>query len=101
MSRRQTFGAASAAAILVGSLLRVDVLVAEPVQVVVLEPRQGEFVSLLAREVARAAALDRVPFLELTAEWCAPCKALRASFDDPLMQDAFAGTYIIQVDVDA
>jgi thiol:disulfide interchange protein len=74
---------------------------AEPVEVVVLEPGTGELVSLLEREVTNAAAQHRVPFLQITAEWCVPCKKLRASLGDPLMQDAFAGTYVIRVDSDA
>ncbi len=74
---------------------------AEPVQVVVLEPAQGALTDLLLREVASAAAQHRTPFLQLTAEWCVPCKKLRASLGEPLMQDAFADTYIIRVDSDA
>ena len=74
---------------------------AEPVKVVVLEPGKGELTALLEHEVANAAAQHSVPFLQITAEWCVPCKKLRASLGDPLMQDAFAGTYIIRVDFDA
>lgn len=74
---------------------------AEPVKVVVLEPGQGRLEELLRHEVATAAALGRQPYVQITAEWCGPCKALRASLGDPLMQDAFAGTYIVQVDFDA
>ena len=74
---------------------------AEPVKVVVLEPAQGRLEELLRHEVANAAALAKLPYVQITAEWCGPCKALRASLGDPLMQDAFAGTYIVQVDVDA
>jgi thiol-disulfide isomerase/thioredoxin len=74
---------------------------AEPVKVVVLEPGQGRLEELLRHEVANAAASGRQPYVQITAEWCGPCKALRASLGDPLMQDAFAGTYIVQVDFDA
>ncbi|HEX5045770.1 MAG TPA: thioredoxin domain-containing protein [Gammaproteobacteria bacterium] len=74
---------------------------AEPVKVVVLEPGQGRLEELLRHEVAAAAALGKRPYVQITAEWCGPCKALRASLGDPLMQDAFAGTYIVQVDFDA
>ena len=73
---------------------------AEPVKVVVLEPASGPLEELLRHEVANAAALGKQPYVRITAEWCGPCKALRASLGDPLMQDAFAGTYIVQVDVD-
>ena len=81
-------------------LLSFGASAAEPVKVVVLEPGSGEFETLLRREVASAGQLSKVPFLQITAEWCGPCKALRASLGDPLMRDAFAGTYIIQVDFD-
>ena len=65
---------------------------AEPVKVVVLEPGTGELTGLLVHEVANAAAEHRVPFLQITAEWCVPCKKLRASLGDPVMQDAFAAS---------
>jgi thiol-disulfide isomerase/thioredoxin len=82
-------------------LLTLGAMAAEPVTVVVLEPGQGVLQTLLRREVASAAELGKVPFVQITAEWCGPCKKLRASLGDPLMRDAFAGTYLIQVDVDA
>lgn len=84
-----------------GAVLLRAAIAAEPVKVVVLEPGQGKLVGLLEREVKAAAEAHRVPFLQITAEWCGPCKKLRASLGDPLMQDAFAGTYIIRVDADA
>ncbi|HET8698172.1 MAG TPA: thioredoxin family protein [Gammaproteobacteria bacterium] len=74
---------------------------AEPVKLVVLAPSQGRLEDLLRHEVHTAAALGKVPYVQITAEWCGPCKALRASLGDPLMRDAFAGTYIVQVDYDA
>ena len=100
MNHRRIIAVPLAAALLATVLVQAG-LGAEPVQVVVLEPGTGELTSLLQREVASAAALHRVPFLQITAEWCVPCKKLRASLGDPLMQDAFAGTYIIRVDADA
>jgi thiol:disulfide interchange protein len=100
MSHHRIIGAPLLAALL-GAALAQAGFAAEPVKVVVLEPGQGELVSLLEREVTNAAAQHRVPFLQITAEWCVPCKKLRASLGDPLMQDAFAGTYIIRVDADA
>ncbi len=99
MDHRQIVGALLVA--LLGTAVTEVGFAAEPVQVVVLEPGTGQLVSLLDREVAKAAAQQRVPFVQITAEWCVPCKKLRASLGDPLMQDAFAGTYIIRVDADA
>ena len=89
-------------AVLVANVLvTAGALAAEPIKVVVLEPGSGVLEALLQREVSAAAELGKVPFVQLTAEWCGPCKRLRASLGDPLMREAFAGTYIIQVDVDA
>jgi thiol-disulfide isomerase/thioredoxin len=93
---------ASVLAVLMANvLLALGARAAEPVKVVVLEPGSGVLETLLRREVVLAAQLGKVPFVQMTAEWCGPCKKLRASLDDPLMRDAFAGTYLIQVDVDA
>jgi thiol-disulfide isomerase/thioredoxin len=89
-------------AVLVANVLvTAGALATEPVKVVVLEPGSGVLEALLQREVASAAQLGKVPFVQITAEWCGPCKRLRASLGDPLMREAFAGTYIIQVDFDA
>ena len=99
MNHRRISGALLAA--LLGLAFAQVGFTVEPVQVVVLEPGTGKLVSLLEREVAAAGAQHRVPFLQITAEWCVPCKKLRASLGEPLMQDAFAGTYIIRVDADA
>lgn len=81
-------------------LLGITALAGEPVTVVNLTPKQGELATLLKGEVSNARRMGKVPFVQLTAEWCGPCKALRASMGDPLMQDAFAGTHVIRLDVD-
>jgi thiol-disulfide isomerase/thioredoxin len=73
----------------------------QPATLVTLVPAQGALPGLLQREVANAQRLGKAPFVQITAEWCGPCKKLRASMNDPLMQDAFTGTYIILLDTDA
>jgi thiol-disulfide isomerase/thioredoxin len=73
---------------------------ATPATVVTFKPGQGELRAILQREVANARKEGKVPFVQMTAEWCGPCKALRAFMNDPLMTDAFAGTYIIRLDLD-
>ena len=65
-----------------------------------LTPLDGELTALLPAEAAKARANNLKPFLELRADWCGPCKELEASMKDPRMVDAFAGTYLITLDVD-
>lgn len=99
--RRSSIGFVAAAAFAASLGVSFATAAAEPVQVVVAQPGAGALEAQLRREVSAAAAAGKVPFVQLTAEWCGPCKALRASLGDPLMREAFAGTYIIQVDFDA
>ncbi len=56
---------------------------------------------LLQREAEKAKALGRSAYVEFYADWCPPCQALRKSLTDKRMIDAFAGTYIIQLNLDA
>ncbi|RME22026.1 MAG: hypothetical protein D6798_16785 [Deltaproteobacteria bacterium] len=65
------------------------------------EPGAGPLPTQLQHHCDTARTLGLRPYAELNATWCAPCKALRRAMDDPAMQEAFAGTYIIGVDVDA
>lgn len=65
-----------------------------------LAPAQGELATLLPAEAAKARAANLKPFVELRADWCGPCKQLEGSMKDARMVDAFAGTYLITLDVD-
>ncbi|OUR92027.1 hypothetical protein A9Q81_17250 [Gammaproteobacteria bacterium 42_54_T18] len=47
-----------------------------------------------------ASELNRVPFVQVTAEWCQPCLDLRKAMGHELMLNAFESTYIIRVDYD-
>jgi thiol:disulfide interchange protein len=67
---------------------------------VTLHPSQGDLQPLLEAHVGLAAEQQREPFVEFSAEWCPPCKALAASLSDPRMEEAFRGTYIIRLDLD-
>lgn len=67
---------------------------------VMLHPSQGELSPLLKTHAGLAANLQRKPFVEFSAEWCPPCKALEASLPDPRMVEAFCGTYIVRLDLD-
>jgi thiol-disulfide isomerase/thioredoxin len=65
-------------------------------------PPDGELTAVLKAEVAKAKQAHRKPYAYFYADWCGPCKALRKSLDDndPLMVDAFRGTYIVQLNAD-
>ncbi len=70
--------------------------------VVRLHPRDGDLQTLLAQEAQKAAALGQMPVVEFEATWCPPCQAIEKALHDKneLMLKAYAGTYIIQLDVD-
>ncbi len=65
-----------------------------------LAPSSMDFAGQLADEITKAKGLKLTPFVQVSAEWCGPCRRLHASMDDPLMVDAFQGTYIIKLDAD-
>ncbi len=89
---------------LLGGLALNPIAFADPaagaVMVVDLKPAEGSLDTLLLREIAKAKEQKRTLYVELGATWCGPCKSLAASLDDAMMKDAFAGTYIVRLDVD-
>ena len=66
-------------------------------------PPDGELTADLKDQAAKAQEAHRKPYAYFYADWCGPCKSLHKSLDDkdPLMMEAFKGTYIIQLNVDA
>ncbi len=42
-----------------------------------------------------------LPVLYVGRTNCEPCESLKGSLDDPRMQDAFAGTYVMEIDMDS
>jgi len=78
---------------------------ADTVPWVALSSKQGELrgklPQLVAAEIAKAKASGLTPFFEVGATWCGPCQALEASVrnKDKDIVDAFAGAYIIHLDV--
>jgi thiol-disulfide isomerase/thioredoxin len=68
--------------------------------VIRIEPGPAKVKDILQAEAQKAAALGRRPYIEFYADWCPPCNAIKKNLDDPLMVEAFAGTYIIKLDTD-
>lgn len=73
---------------------------AEQFTLVQLDKRDGDIKQQISKHMVIAKKLNQKVFVQVIAEWCKPCRALRASMDSPLMKDAFSGTYILQFDVD-
>ena len=73
-----------------------------PFTLVLIPPSDAKLGAVLQGEIPKAKKLQQKPYAYFYADWCGPCKALRKSLDDrnPLMMDAFRGTYIIQLDAD-
>jgi thiol:disulfide interchange protein len=61
--------------------------------------KNDDVVTVAKHAFDKAKAKNLRTFVELRADWCGPCKKLEAAEDDPLMKDAFTGTYVLRVDV--
>jgi thiol-disulfide isomerase/thioredoxin len=72
----------------------------ETFSVIVIEEGSAKVKDILQAEAVKAAALGRDPYIEFYADWCPPCNAIKKNLDDPLMVEAFAGTYIIKLNTD-
>lgn len=70
--------------------------------IVRLHPGDGGLHELLAQEAQKAIALGLMPVAEFDATWCPPCLAIEEALNakNELMLKAYAGTYIIKMDVD-
>ncbi len=64
-------------------------------------PSSGDLAQVLRIELLKAKTAGRKPFVEIGAEWAQPCRDLHNALDDPRMREAFAGTHVIYLDVDA
>ncbi len=69
--------------------------------VTVLAPANGPLASQLAAEAKKAKDAGKRPYAEISATWCHSCRDLHAGMSDPRMVDAFTGTHIVELDVDA
>jgi thiol-disulfide isomerase/thioredoxin len=70
--------------------------------IVRLHPNAGDLQTMLASEAQKAVALGQLPIVEFDATWCPPCLAIDKAIKDEnkLILNAYAGTYIIKLDVD-
>ncbi len=70
--------------------------------IVRLHPKDGDLHAMLAQEAQKAIALGQMPVAEFDATWCPPCQAIDEGLKskNELMVKAYAGTYIIKMDVD-
>jgi thiol:disulfide interchange protein len=65
-------------------------------------PAGTPLATALADFAAKAIDAGKKPYAYLHASWCGPCKAIEKTHaTDPLMIDAFHGTAILTIDVDA
>ena len=55
---------------------------------------------LLVREAELARASGRDAYLQVYADWCTPCRALRESMEHPRMVSAYAGTHVVLMNHD-
>ncbi|MBI4820283.1 MAG: hypothetical protein HY791_28710 [Deltaproteobacteria bacterium] len=65
-----------------------------------LDPANGPLLRQLAEQARTARAHGRAPFIDLTADWCPPARAIKESLAHPLMTDAFAGTHVVLASID-
>lgn len=71
------------------------------VRVVELLPAEGQLQTLLLMEQTTARAEGRAAFVQLYADWCAPCVSLRNAMSDARMQEAFRGVHLVRLSFDA
>lgn len=69
--------------------------------VVEIRPADGGLQEQLATHRAEADRRGLSAFAQVYADWCSPCRALRAAADDPRMVEAYSGTYVVRVEIDA
>jgi thiol:disulfide interchange protein len=68
--------------------------------VVDIDPRDGTYAEQMRVNYARADSLGQMPYLELGAPWCGPCRLVAKSLGDSAVMHALRGTYLMRFDID-
>lgn len=65
--------------------------------------KQTDYTNLvesMRKHVETAKEQGLAPFIYYSATWCQPCQAIKKYHNDPAMQAAYQGAYIVEVDAD-
>jgi thiol-disulfide isomerase/thioredoxin len=66
----------------------------------VLAPDSGDVIALVASELDRARADDRVLLVYVGASWCEPCQYFHHAVEDGTLDDSLAGVRLLEFDLD-
>lgn len=89
-----------ACALAAANLATTSPALAQPVTLVVdIAPAHGALPDLLQQHATEAKRGKLVPVVELGMPECPPCTVVAESLDIPRMKDAFAGVYLIRLNV--
>ncbi len=71
-----------------------------PYTMVEIEESDEKLGSILLRECQNAQRIGQAPYIQIVADWCPSCRALKRSMKDERMIAAYRGTYILLADID-
>jgi hypothetical protein len=71
-----------------------------PYTMVEIEESEEKLASILLRECQNAQKIGQAPYIQIVADWCPSCRALKRSMKDERMIEAYRGTYILLADID-
>jgi hypothetical protein len=71
-----------------------------PYTMMEIEESEEKLASILFRECQNAQKIGQAPYIQIVADWCPSCRALKRSMKDERMIAAYRGTYILLADID-
>ena len=71
-----------------------------PYTMVEIEESEEGLASILLRECQNAGKIGQAPYIQIVADWCPSCRALKRSMKDERIIEAYRGTYILLADID-